>query len=175
YVDDCITILPKSEVKPFHNFLNSLHENIKFTFECEKEKKISFLDVEIVRGDTLITSVYRKPQFSGRHLNFNSHQPINHKRAVINSFADRAYKLCSNENVLENELEFIHKNLAHNDYPKLFVERAIEKVKEKYTSNNSDSSGTEIDSSYMKDIYLPYFESLDIEQVENYKVQFTLI
>ena len=43
--------------------LNNFHDSIKFTYELEKDKKISFLDVLISRTEDegIVTSVYRKP------------------------------------------------------------------------------------------------------------------
>ena len=41
--------------------LNSYHINIKFTIEIETENKISFLDVLLIRNNSMIsTKVFRK-------------------------------------------------------------------------------------------------------------------
>ena len=46
--------------------ISSIRENIKFTSEKETSNKLSFLDIEMSRGkNQFITSVYRKPTFSG--------------------------------------------------------------------------------------------------------------
>ena len=43
------------------SILNPFHKSIKFTFEEEKDNKISFLDVLILRnGSSIETTVYRK-------------------------------------------------------------------------------------------------------------------
>ena len=47
---------------------------MNFTFEQEKNGKLSFLDVEVSRdGNTFVTSVYRKPTFSGVYTHFTIH------------------------------------------------------------------------------------------------------
>ena len=52
--------------KRFHSYLNSSHLNISFTIENEKDNRMSFLDVNIIREkDKFTTSVYHKPTFSG--------------------------------------------------------------------------------------------------------------
>ena len=46
---------------------------MNFTFEQEKNGKLSFLDVEVSRdGNTFATSVYRKPTFSGVYTHIDS-------------------------------------------------------------------------------------------------------
>ena len=45
----------------FLNFLNTQHTNIKFTFENQDNKQISFLDVLVTNdGDQFTTSVFDK-------------------------------------------------------------------------------------------------------------------
>ena len=82
YVDDIFVLFRKEEhLKLFLNYINSCHENIKFTSEKETNNKLSFLDIEISRDkNQFITSVYHKPTFSGVFSNFDSLLP-----SVINS------------------------------------------------------------------------------------------
>ena len=52
---------------------------MSFTTEREKQNRMSFLDIAIIREDkTFTTSVYRKPTFSGVYTHFDSfyHLPI---------------------------------------------------------------------------------------------------
>ena len=63
-------------MKKFLKYMNSRHQNIKFTFEEGDNNKIAFLDVSITRvGNELQTSLFRKKIFSRVNLNFNSHLP----------------------------------------------------------------------------------------------------
>ena len=74
YVDD-IFLLFKSidHLKYFQDFLNCCHINMLFSMEIEKENKLSFLDVEVIREQgKFTTTVYRKPTFSGVYSNFES-------------------------------------------------------------------------------------------------------
>ncbi|XP_064469430.1 uncharacterized protein LOC135384139 [Ornithodoros turicata] len=63
YVDDTFVIIKKNFTNTFFDKLNSIHPNIQFTCEEEKEKKIAFLDALVQRDPcgSLKTSVYRKP------------------------------------------------------------------------------------------------------------------
>ena len=67
YMDDIFILFRKEEhLKLFLNYFNSCHKNVKFTSEKETNNKLSFLDIEISRDkNQFITSVYRKPTFSG--------------------------------------------------------------------------------------------------------------
>ena len=49
---------------------------MSFSFEEEKNGKMSFLDVEISRENgKFVTTVYRKPTFSGVYTHFESFLP----------------------------------------------------------------------------------------------------
>ena len=49
----------QDQVKKFLKYMNSRHQNIKFTFEEEHNNKIAFLDISITRvGNDLQTSLF---------------------------------------------------------------------------------------------------------------------
>ena len=62
HVDDIICLLNcQSDADKFFEFLNRQHPNIKFTFEKQVNKQISFLDVLITNDvDQCCTSVFAK-------------------------------------------------------------------------------------------------------------------
>ena len=56
--------------------LNTFQKNVKFTYELEINKKISILDVLLIRKDgTLETMSYRKSTNSGAYLYWDSFAP----------------------------------------------------------------------------------------------------
>ena len=61
YVDDIFLMFEKKDhVKKLLKYMNSRHQNIKFTFEEEHNNKIAFLDTSITRvGNELQTSLFR--------------------------------------------------------------------------------------------------------------------
>ena len=60
-VDDIFAVFSnQNEADEFLNYLNSCHENIKFTIEYENNKKLSFLDVLLNFENDTITSVFHK-------------------------------------------------------------------------------------------------------------------
>ena len=59
---------------------------MSFTIETEKNNKISFLDVNVIREQVkFVTSVYQKPTFSGLYTHFDSFLPDTYKIGMIYS------------------------------------------------------------------------------------------
>ena len=81
YVDDIFVLFTSPlHLTLFKDYLNSKHQNITFTSETETDGKMPFLDVKIEREkDKFVTSVYRKPTFSGVYCHFESFIPISYK------------------------------------------------------------------------------------------------
>ena len=51
----------QDHVEKFLKYMNSRHQNIKFTFKEEHDNKIAFLDISITRaGNELQTSLFRR-------------------------------------------------------------------------------------------------------------------
>ena len=66
---------------------------MSFTIEREKQNRMSFLDIAIIREDkTFTTSVYRKPTFSGVYTHFDSFLPSNYKFDTIYTLAYRCFQ-----------------------------------------------------------------------------------
>ena len=56
---------------------------MSFSMETEKENKLSFLDVEIIREQgKFTTTIYRKPTFSEVYGNFKSFLPSVYKSGI---------------------------------------------------------------------------------------------
>ena len=73
-------------LKRFQSYLNSRHVNISFTIENEKDNRMFFFDVNIIREQGKFTSsVYRKPTFAGIDTRFNSFLPSTYKIGMIHA------------------------------------------------------------------------------------------
>ena len=73
-MDDCLVISQSEKANEilFHK-LNSLHEKISFTKEVEINSETPFLDILIKKSkESFLTSLYRKPSFTGQYLHFQS-------------------------------------------------------------------------------------------------------
>ena len=95
YMDDTFALFDHpQQAELFLNFLNTLHPNISFTFELEKDKCIPFLDMLITRSvDGFHSTVYRKDTFTGLGINFSSYCPLTYKINAIKTLIYRAYHL----------------------------------------------------------------------------------
>ena len=98
YVDDIFILFKSNDhLKYFQDFLNSCHINMSFSMETEKENKLSFLDVEVIREQgKFTTTVYRKPTFSGVYSNFESFLPSVYKFGMVYTLVCRCFRICSN-------------------------------------------------------------------------------
>ena len=95
YVDDIFVILKSStNAMEVEKFLNSIHQNIKFTTENEKNRKLPFLDVLVInKHGRLHTEMYRKPTFTGVYLNWFSLTSKKYNVGLIGCLVDRIWKM----------------------------------------------------------------------------------
>ena len=102
HVDDTITYIKPSSINYVLSVLNSFHKNIKFTLEEEKDNKISFLDVFILRnGNSIETTVYRKFAHNDVYLHWDSFSPNSWKVGTLKTHLLRAFVVCSKEQFLK--------------------------------------------------------------------------
>ena len=78
------------------------------SFEREKNGKLSFLDIEVSREKgKFVTTVYRKPTFSGVYTHFESFLPTIYKFGMVYTLAYRCFKICSDWTKFHEELSFL--------------------------------------------------------------------
>lgn len=99
FVDDIVTAVPKNKVDLILNVFNSFNESIQFTVEKEKDRKIAFLDLWIIRSEAgaIKTDWHHKDTWSGRYLNFESNLPFSYKRNTIKILTDKITQLSDPE------------------------------------------------------------------------------
>jgi hypothetical protein len=130
YVDDCFLILARALIDAVLHAFNSVHSSFRFTLELEHDNQLPFLDVLVQRsGNSLITSVHRKPTHSDRYLSFESAHPLSQKGAVVSSLVRRALLIPSTEELRLQELKTVVQVLQSNGYPLRFIHSCINKVK----------------------------------------------
>ena len=80
YVYDNICFIKLSFIDKVLETLNNYYENIEFTIQIETENKFSFLDVLLIRKNSLIsTKVYRGNTNTDIYINWKSFAPNNWK------------------------------------------------------------------------------------------------
>ena len=71
----------------FGEYTSPKHQNISFTVEHENICSLSFLDVKVcLKNGKIITSVYRKPTFSGVFTNYENFIPTYQRRGLSHTF-----------------------------------------------------------------------------------------
>ena len=137
YVDVSNACLKRSQVADFHTHLNSINDHIQFTIEhpteIEERRSISFLDCKIAAkpGHPVEITVYRKETHTNKYLDFNLHNPPQHKAAVVNTLLHRAREIPSNEKLQKQEVEKVCTDLEVNGYNRKFIQKVYRRnVKE---------------------------------------------
>ena len=95
---------------------------MSFSKEIEIDSCLAFLDIKIEKSIKFITSIYRKPTFSGIYLNFKSHAPTKYKSGLIYCLLYRIFNLCSNWDIIHREINNIKAILLRNKYPLNFID-----------------------------------------------------
>ena len=119
-MDDIFCLFEKEDhVQPFLDFLNSRHQNLRFTLEKEQNGVLPLLDIDITRTrvGTFETTTFRKTTFTGLLTNFASFIPLRYKVALANTLFTRAAKINSTEENLIRDKSKITGILLRNGFP----------------------------------------------------------
>ena len=111
---------------------------MSFTFEEENDNKLPFLDVLVIRQDTFVTSIYRKPTFSGLYTNFHSFLPEKYKNGLILTLLFTIYSLCSDWSRIHTEIINLKNIMFKNNFPTEFVDRCVKVFFEKMFVKKSE-------------------------------------
>ena len=127
YVDDIFILFKLNDhFKYFQDFVNSCHIKVSFSMEREKENKLSFRDVEIIREQgKFTTTIHRKPTFSGVYRNFESFLPSVYKFAMVYTLVYRCFRICANWTQFHTELIFLKGIFHKNGYPNNFIDKSF--------------------------------------------------
>ena len=84
YMDDILRTINENLIENKLSESNSLHPNLKFTLEVEKNGELPFLDICIEHHQSMLSSTwYCKSTDIGLILNFHAMAPKRYKRSVI--------------------------------------------------------------------------------------------
>ncbi|XP_062710010.1 uncharacterized protein LOC134288585 [Aedes albopictus] len=126
YVDDIFMAIPRNTEQQVLQAFNDVEPRIQFTIETEKEQKLAFLDLTVIRNadQSLTTEWYAKPIASGRLLNYKSFHQCKHKINVAKNFIHRVWYLTRNKSTVEIA-QIIHQHLTLNNYPRQLINRLL--------------------------------------------------
>ena len=142
YLDDTLSCIKEESIKHVLSKLNGYHDIIEFTCEIGNDGKLPFLDVLVIRkGYEVETTVYRKSTNNDICLHSQSFFQTTWKRGALQTLVSRAFKVCSNDQHLQNEIKHLKKVCRDiNGYPNWIIEQTIEKVK----SQNETTRSTQV-------------------------------
>ena len=129
YVDDIFLLFhDESHIQSFLAYMNSRHPNMTFTYENEVDNSLPFLDVKVIRSNHhFVTSIYRKPTFSGVYTNYSSFIPNLYKQNLVSTLMFRIFTVCSSWELMHREVENLKSILRKNSYPKYLTEKLVKK------------------------------------------------
>ena len=125
-VDDTfVSFRSRNDALLFFDKFNELHSPLTFTMEEENNNKLPFLDVLVERCDSsFLTSVYRKPTFTGLYVSWDSFALRSRKLNLIRCLSYRALNICSDSKI-EEELKVIKEIFINNGYPEEVIDNNI--------------------------------------------------
>ena len=169
YEDDTFVVIEAAKKEGFLEHISSVEPHIHFTTEDAKaDGSIPFLDTIVMSqpDNSLLTSVYRKPTHTDLYLNWNIHHHLSAKFSVINTLKHRAKIVCSNNQLLKEEVDHLNRALRRCKYPEWALSRANIKQKKKTSTNQGTSSNSNWTGSNNKPyIVVPYIQGMS----ESYK------
>ena len=121
FLDDIFMIWQgtRGSLKPFLEYINSIHPTIKFTYQCS-DTTINFLDTTIYihpKKRILQSKLFTKPTDTKTLLHYNSYHPNHTKRSVIYSQALRYRTITSENSVFKKELQSLKETLTTKGLP----------------------------------------------------------
>ena len=120
--------------------LNTQQPNIKFTFEIQVNKQVSFLDVLITNdGDQFCTSVFRKETAIGLFTNYLDFTPFSYKVGFARTLLHHAFMISSSLFVFHEEVIKIKHYLEKNSYPLSFVDKKVKFFTENKINEKTDT------------------------------------
>ena len=133
YVDDTFCLFKnEKDADSFLIHLKSMHPSLKFTMKKESNHQLAFLDVFVHKTATaFLTSVYRKPIFSGLYMRWDSFCPQQCKINLIKTLVHRALMI-SSKCFLDDEIELIRSTLSKNEYPSSVLDSIVQDVLNKF-------------------------------------------
>ena len=147
YMDDIIRSIKVREIETKLKEINSLHLQLRFTMEREKEGSIPFLDMLILRENGRLSSTwYSKPTDTGLLMNFHALAPKHYKRSVVSGIVHRIYRSCSTWAHFHASLSRAKKILESNQYPPQFYEPIVHNTLEKIIGRTGVEGVTTVQS-----------------------------
>ena len=146
YVDDTLILAKPSDIEHILNTLNTFDSQIQFTVDQFPDNDIHFLDIQILPNGT---TLYRKQTHNGQYQHYSSYTPRSRKISWICALIHRAHKICSNDELLNLELNNIASFMSWNGFPRKLSRKLLTLFKPS-SPNPKNSNSAVIDPTTTK-------------------------
>ena len=170
---------PQSRLNQFHDFVNTIDENLKFTMEIGGDS-INFLDVKISIVDNVIhTTVYSKSTDSHLYLQAESCHQLSTICGIQKGVALRLRKICSTICEYDEKSKQYMAYLVARGHDPITVKRTFEEARERPRndirnppSTNTKKTGIVFSTKYnprgpnLKEIIRKHLKIIDTPQLK---------
>lgn len=161
YVDDVFAIFDTSKcnIQNFINDINSKCPSIKFTYELEKDNRLPFLDMYVIRNSKwLEIDIYRKKTSVNRFILEESNHCMQHKLANFNWLIHRLFNFPLSYDRFKKELNYIKEVAANNGFSSDLIDNLVRKHRSKQVLRSvtrlESSNEVNVKDKYVK---LPFY------------------
>ena len=121
YVDDILALIKQSDVNTVLKKLNSFHPSLKFTVDKFDDGIVHYLQIKIVDNET---HIYFKDICTGQYTHFSSYASWRIKTAPVKASFQWAVKICSTEELLNQQIKKISLYMSWNGFPN-YISKAL--------------------------------------------------
>ena len=111
--------------------MNNIHKDIIFKPTHEVNNQINFLDLFIIRKETTIYDIYRKPTTTDTTINFLSNHPMEHKLAAYRYYLTRMNSLPLSKIRKQREWNNIQYIAKTNNFPNKIIQKLNQCIQQK--------------------------------------------
>ena len=128
--------LENFDIKQFYQLINSLDEDLKFTFE-NPSRTLNFLNIQLkIVNNTLIFDIYYKPTNSFNYLAYSSCHPSHTKNNVALSLAKRIISIVTDNR--EKRLSELKNDRIERNHPPEIMDYTFTKCFQPKQDKNKD-------------------------------------
>ena len=172
YVDDSHARFANMEdADKFHTVLNNQNQHIEYTIERENEEKdLEFLDILIMnkKGGKYEFNVFRKRAITNVQIKPSSGHDPRIINGVFKGFVHRAINICSKKHI-DKEIDFLINVFVENGYHKKHLQRIVNEIKTKMSSNEDPSENIPMDKKNVPTVTLPWIPGVSTKLRKAYK------
>ena len=110
YVDDTLVLVKEDQIEKILKAFTSFDSYSRFTVDKFKNEDVHFLDLKIMNNGEI--NIYVKDTNSGLYINYNTYEPWHTNTAWTRALYDRPHKICSNDNLFQNQVARIKKIMS---------------------------------------------------------------